>query len=118
MRFKSDSCFARTGGSLNSYDLESEAAEHAVYIKREHGSSMVPYQCSTCGFWHLSPEDRQTNSSVCSFCTDRNGNKKDLYYTERDAFRRAEINMQEKGVALKIYKCPNQEGWHLTKGSR
>lgn len=115
MRFKSDTCFGRTGASLNSYDLEREAAEHARYIKQERGSSMVPYECQRCGFWHLSPSDRQTSSSVCAFCTDRKGVSKDLYFTKPGAERRAEISMREQGVTLKVYRCPHQNGWHLTR---
>jgi len=115
VKFKSDSCFGRGGEPLNSYEQKTEATEHASYIKREHGSSMVPYKCQRCGFWHLSPADRQTTSSVCAFCRDRNGSSKDLYQTKRDAERRAEINRKEKGVALSVYACPHQKGWHLTK---
>ena len=115
MKFKSESCFGRTGDSLNAYDRESEAAEHARYLKRERGSSMVPYRCERCDFWHLSPADRQTSSSVCGFCRDRNGSSKDLYATKRDAERRAEINKSERGIDLAVYKCPHQPGWHLTR---
>ena len=115
MKFKSETCFGRTGASLNAYDVEGEAAEHARYLKLERGRVMVPYQCERCGFWHLSPADRQTSSTVCTFCTDRSGNLKDLYLTRPDAARRAEINMREKGVSLSVYKCPHQKGWHLTR---
>ena len=115
IRFKSETCFGKTGASLNSYDLETEAAEHARYLKNERGSSMVPYGCRRCGFWHLSPADRQTTSTVCAFCRDASGNSKDLYATKGDAERRAEINRAEKSVELAVYKCPHQNGWHLTK---
>lgn len=115
MKFKSETCFSHQGNAINSYEEKSEAAEHARYIKREHGNSMVPYECAKCGFWHLSPADRQTNSTVCGFCRDRNGNHKDLYLTKRDAERRGEINRKEKGVVLNVYACPHQKGWHLTK---
>ncbi len=118
MKFKSETCFGRNGASLNSYDERFEAAEHARYLKHEHGSSMVPYECERCGFWHLSPADRQTSSTVCGFCTDRSGNRKDLYLTKPDALRRAEISKKEKGVTLNVYKCPHQTGWHLTRSTR
>jgi hypothetical protein len=117
MRFKSETCFGRTGASLNAYDLESEAAEHARYLKFERGSVMVPYECDRCGFWHLSPAERQTSSTVCGFCRDRNGGSKDLYATKQDAERRAQISLTEKKVNLSVYKCPHQNGWHLTKGT-
>lgn len=100
---------------MNAYDLESEAAEHARYLKVERGSEMVPYECGRCGFWHLSPAERQTSSTVCGFCRDRSGNSKDLYATKADAERRAEINRLEKSVNLNVYKCPHQKGWHLTR---
>jgi hypothetical protein len=117
MKFKSETCFGRTGASLNAYDEKSEAAEHARYLKKERGSEMVPYECERCGFWHLSPADRQTTSTVCAFCRDRQGNLKDLYLTQRDARRRAEISRVERGVILEIYKCPHQSGWHLTRNT-
>lgn len=100
---------------MNAYDQKSEAAEHARYLRKERGSAMVPYECERCGFWHLSPVERQTSSTVCAVCTDRNGVPKDLYRTKKDASRRAEINRNEKGVALNVYECPHQKGWHLTK---
>ena len=118
MKFKSDTCFGRTGASLNAYDLESEAAEHARYLRKERGSAMVPYSCDRCGFWHLSPADRQTESSVCAFCRDAKGSSKDLYRSKQDAERRAEINRIERGVELNVYRCPHQPGWHLTRNRR
>ncbi len=118
MKFKSETCFGHNGASLNAYDERFEAAENARYLKQQHGSSMVPYECERCGFWHLSPSERQTSSTVCGFCTDRIGNRKDLYLTKPDALRRAEINMREKGISLNVYKCPHQNGWHLTRNTR
>jgi len=115
MRFKSESCFGRTGASLNAYDEKSEATEHARYLKQERGSVMVPYECGRCGSWHLSPQERQTSSTVCGFCRDRSGGSKDLYATKRDTERRSEITRSEKGIELAVYECPYQKGWHLTK---
>ena len=43
------------------------------------------------------------------------GKHKELYETEEAAKTRAEIIEEEQGIKLKVYKCPSQDGWHLTK---
>ena len=41
---------------------------------------------------------------------------KDLYESEADAGKRAAILKKEEGISLTVYKCPYEDGWHLTKG--
>jgi hypothetical protein len=50
------------------------------------------------------------------YCTDSNGKKKE-FETQETALIRAEIIKKEYGIVLKVYKCPNQDGWHLTKNT-
>jgi predicted ATP-binding protein involved in virulence len=49
------------------------------------------------------------------FCTDREDDFKDLYHTQREANRRINIFYKEQRVKLKLYPCPYNCGWHLTK---
>ena len=107
---KSRTCFGKKSGKpLTEYQSESEAYQGASYARENGKKDMVPYQCGECGKWHLSLADRQTPSVYCHSC------RKQLYRTEEDAQRRAEIRREEGEIALSVYKCPHNEGWHLTK---
>ncbi|MDR0453314.1 MAG: hypothetical protein LBH05_00715 [Deferribacteraceae bacterium] len=114
--FKSGCCFKRNGEPLTSFYSEYEAVDGARHVKIEHGTELTPYQCSVCNYWHLSRKDRQTPSKVCKYCVDSHKQPKQLYLTESSAKTRSEILEKEKGTMLKIYKCPYQKGFHLTKG--
>jgi hypothetical protein len=113
---RSNTCFGRTGSPLNEYRYRGDAEKHARFLRTEHGTEFVPYQCGRCGLWHLSPAERQTPSRPCSFCRDHNGHAKDLYASENAAKKRAEIIFRERGIRLKVYRCPSQTGWHLSSG--
>jgi len=115
MTRKSTTCFKKDGEPLSQYSSEYEAKESASHIRQKHGLDLSPYQCSKCGYWHLSPTDRQTPSKECMYCADSHGKHKELYETEAAAKTRAEIIEKEQGIKLKVYKCPEQDGWHLTK---
>jgi len=116
MSRKSDTCFNKLNGRpLSEYYSKSEALESASYTKRKFGQNLIPYKCDSCGFWHLSPKNRQTPSTTCKYCTDRNGNYKELYQSKSDAEKRAKILARENHVKLKVYQCPYSDGWHLTK---
>ena len=115
MTKKSTTCFKKDGEPRSQYSSEYEAEESASHIRKKHGLDISPYQCPKCGYWHLSPTTRQTPSKECTYCTDSNGNRKELYETEEAAKTRAEIIEAEQGIKLKVYKCPEQDGWHLTK---
>ncbi|MDR0307768.1 MAG: hypothetical protein LBI42_13155 [Chitinispirillales bacterium] len=106
---KSSSCFGSNGKPLSVYYSESEADEGAYHVRSEYRLNLSPYQCSRCGYWHLSPGSRQTPSTDCAFCV------KKLYETKAAAEKRAKIIEDEQGTALKVYRCPHQNGWHLTK---
>ncbi|MBN2789121.1 MAG: hypothetical protein JXR69_02915 [Candidatus Delongbacteria bacterium] len=115
MGAKSSTCFSRKGKPLTEYFTELEAEDSASFIRQEHNNNMVPYRCEKCGLWHLAPSDRQTPSRKCRFCTDSKGKPKELYFSKDDAQRRAEILFKEQGVRLKVYECPENDGFHLTK---
>jgi hypothetical protein len=115
MPIKSSTCFKKDGGPLSTYFSEYEANDGASHVKSQYGLNLSPYQCSKCGHWHLSPKERQTPSEECIYCTDSDGKHKELYKTQEAALNRAEIIKEERGIILKVYECPNQDGWHLTK---
>ncbi len=111
---ESDTCFGKISGKpLKYYNSEIKAKEAAEYFRSIYGNEQVPYLCDVCGYWHLSPVDRQTRCRTCS-CLDSNGNPKQLYFTYHDAKKRRNIIAQEKGINLAIYKCDSNEGYHLT----
>jgi len=115
MSYKSELCFKQNGEPKTVYESEFEASDGANYANEIYGNNLVPYYCNSCNYWHLSPSNRMTKSIKCRNCKDRNGNVKDLYETQKDAQRRADILFEEKGILLSIYKCSFSSGWHLTK---
>jgi len=115
MPFKSEICFKKNGEPLSTYTSKTEAVDGAKHANTNYGLDTLPYKCSKCGYWHLSPKSRQTPSKECNYCTDSSGSHKDLYKTEEAAKNRAKIIEKEQGIKLKVYKCPYQNGWHLTK---
>ena len=113
MVFDSDICFKKDGSPLKAYDSEWAANDGAEYVRSRYGNEQVSYKCNKCGYWHLSPKDRQTKNHVSS-CLDSSGKAKATYESEGDAKRRAEILYDEKGVKLKVYRCNDCNYWHLT----
>lgn len=117
MSRKSPSCTAhKSGRPLTEYDTKAEAKAAAGYANKTHqNNDLVPYKCRQCGFWHLSPADRQTPSTSCPVCRGADGKPKDSYLNQDSAHRRADLLRKEQGVTLKVYKCEHGNGWHLTK---
>ena len=113
---KSSTCFKKNGEPLSTYFSKAEADDGASYVNSQYGLDLSPYNCSTCGNWHLSPKDRQTQNTVCAYCIDSYGRHKALYETFEGASKRADIIRKERGITLNVYECPHQAGWHLTKG--
>jgi hypothetical protein len=112
---KSTTCSSSKGRPLTEYPTEAAASEAAAYVAQQHGLDLVPYRCPRCHHWHLSPRERNTPSEHCSFCTGSSGEAKALYRSRRDAARRAQIIGDERGLRLKVYRCPHHQGWHLTR---
>lgn len=120
MNRKSPSCKSnRSGRALNEYDTKAEAKAAARHANQHFaGNDLVPYKCRVCGFWHLSPKDRQTPSETCSKCRGADGTLKAAYTTENDARMRSKHVQKEQGVRLHVYQCEYGNGWHLTKQQR
>ncbi|MBU1669179.1 hypothetical protein KKC13_12230 [bacterium] len=49
------------------------------------------------------------------FCTDSHGNFKDLYFTQKETQQKINLLYKEQRIKLKLYPCPYDCGWHLTK---
>lgn len=112
---KSKTCQTKTGKFLSEYEIEADAWSAAEYEGKLRNIDLVPYLCSKCSRWHLSPKNRITPSRKCSYCSGRDRKPKESYRSKADAARRAEIIHQETGQSLKMYECKRGEGWHLTK---
>ena len=116
MNKKSKTCVGKkTGEPLTEYDSRKDAQEGANYANSKFRSNLAPYQCDTCGKWHLSPKNRMTPSETCRFCKGANGKPKESYRSRRDAQRRADILREEQGVSLTVYQCEHSDAWHLTR---
>ena len=59
------------------------------------------------------PQLKVAYVSSCK-CTGRNGQKKTLYLSERDAVDQADYAMIERDTRLSVYPCPYGKGHHLT----
>ena len=106
----SHSCVGKQSGKgLREYGSKAMAEKGADHAYYEYGTDLEPYKCRYCECWHLSPRNRQTPNVYCAFCN------KNLYGSKEDAERRSEITCEEFDVQLDIYKCPLNDGWHLTK---
>jgi hypothetical protein len=115
MPYKSEICFKKDGEPLSTYLSEDDAINGADHVRINYGNHLLPYECSRCGYWHLSPKERHTPSKTCRYCQDSMGGSKELYETREDAERRAKIITKEQGIRLKVYPCDYQAGWHLTR---
>ncbi|MFT5368454.1 MAG: hypothetical protein ACI8V2_003420 [Candidatus Latescibacterota bacterium] len=119
MSLKSQTCFGtKSAKPLTEYDSKQEAQEGADYANKTYQQNLVPYQCDTCGLWHLALGNRQTPSKPCHHCTGTDGRFKEAYLSKEDAQKRATILHQEQGVVLGVYACEHGNGWHLTKETK
>jgi len=57
------------------------------------------------------------NLRKCEFCRSKDGKYKDIYETLQLALDTAVFIEKIRGIYLNIYKCPNGNGWHLTKNN-
>ena len=111
--FDSDICKKKDGTSLKSYETEFEANLAIEYVKNRYGNDQVAYKCSTCNYWHLSPQERQTPNHR-SYCLDSNGKTKQAYPTYESAEMRAKIIYEERQERLYVYHCEQCGEYHLT----
>lgn len=105
---KSKTCLKKDRTPKAEYYSEAEAERAAKYVKERYENDVVPYKCDECQWWHLCPKDRHPPHEWCKSCG------KNLYYSEDDAQKRADIIYEEQEIPLKVYPCEYDEGWHLT----
>jgi len=77
-----------------------------------HSLQLAPYQCRSCGYWHLGVVNARLQ---CMQCTDSGLFLKDLYASRAEAQSTADYLRKERKIQLYPYKCPHSNGWHLTK---
>jgi hypothetical protein len=53
----------------------------------------------------------------CEYCKGKDGNPKDIYETFQSAVDTAKHIEESRGIFLSIYRCPQNNGWHLTKNN-
>jgi len=113
---KSKTCVGKVSKKpLTEYRSEADAERGAAWARDAYGRDLSPYRCSRCNRWHLAPTSRRTPSYDCGYCTGADGRYKATYGSSEDAERRADILRDERGVDLRVYPCPHDDGWHLTK---
>lgn len=111
---KSETCVSKNGKPLSEYSSYQEAFDSAGFQKSNNGIELVPYNCSKCGKYHLKPKEFfcEKKTNTCG-CKDHNGKTKDLYATQFDAEKMANIR-KAAGIELFVYECPQRLGFHLT----
>ena len=103
-----NTCVSRQGRRLSPYPNHASAEQGALLALLKYKSRMVPYRCTHCSSWHLTPANRHTPCHYCESCG------KQAYESEVCAERRARLLEQEKRTWLRVYECPHGDGWHLT----
>ena len=58
-------------------------------------------------------KEKRLQKGCC--CLDAMGIPKNLYLDRADALRVREVLEKEQKIALKLYPCPREQGWHLSK---
>ena len=53
----------------------------------------------------------------CGYCRGKDGKPKDIYETFQLAVDTVKHIKENRGIFLNIYKCPQNNGWHLTKNN-
>ena len=117
MASKSTTCMSKQGEPLTEYEFAFQAEDAADYINTIYGNDLIPYDCTKCRYWHLTPKSRHTPSRTCDYCTSASGEPKTLYETRKGADRRANILAEQGAPILRVYECPHDNGWHLTSSS-
>lgn len=57
---RSATCYGVASGTpLMEYETYEDAEEGASYVSNRYGNDMVPYECTLCYLWHLSPRKEE-----------------------------------------------------------
>ena len=109
---RSTTCKGNNGQYLEEYHSQTAAAIASEEIQKTYGNTLTPFQCRSCGYWHLGAVNTRLQ---CMLCTDSGLFLKDLYASREEALSTAAYIRRERKVHLYPYKCPHTNGWHLTK---
>src|SRR5687767_2456829 len=112
---RSNTCKGPNNQFLEEYHSQTEASIAAEELQKLYGKSLSPYQCRTCGYWHLSSVNSRKQ---CHLCMDSSLFHKDIYSTREEAEKTALWLRKEKKVQVYPYRCPHGSGWHLTKTAK
>ncbi|MEI6893864.1 MAG: hypothetical protein V5789_04350 [Colwellia sp.] len=58
-----------------------------------------------------------STGELCDVCTDSEGNLKSTYESKGSAKLTVDYIEATEGKKLRIYECPQEKGWHLTKST-
>jgi len=89
-------------------------AEMLAYLNLTQKSELVAYAEQV----NRQFQDRaltDTINEVCH-CSDAKGIPKIFYMTASEAERVKKYVLEQRGTVLKVYPCPTEDGWHLSKG--
>ena len=95
---------------------QSDALSTLTRLKNNQHEDLIPYELYIYRPLEVFPKLRSAQSNKCDCCTDRNGKPKKTYSTQNQAETFADSIYSEQRVNLKVYRCRNEVGWHLTKG--
>ena len=109
---RSTTCKGNNGQYLEEYHSQTAASIAAEEIQKAYGNKLSPFQCRSCGYWHLGVVSTRLQ---CMLCTDGGLFLKDLYASKEEAQSTASWLRKERKIELYPYKCPHSNGWHLTK---
>jgi hypothetical protein len=106
----------RFGDMLEQYlplhfnECEAYSAEYS-----DRNQHIDTYESNKYDLEHLIPKNQINQSRKHDCCTGSDGEPKQTYSTKSEAHTEADYIYYEREVDLKVYKCRNGDGWHLTK---
>ena len=109
---RSTTCKGNNEQYLEEYLSQTSAEIAAEETQLKYGHKLTPFQCRSCGYWHLGVVNTRQQ---CLLCTDSGLFLKDLYASKGEAQSTAAWLRRERKIQLYPYKCPHSNGWHLTK---
>ncbi len=104
-----------SGKPLSAFDKKRDARKEGRRVRKTYHQWMYVYRCEKCDKFHLAPRSGKirVKHNACS-CTDSKGASKALYMNWRSARKQLKKSQQEQNIKLRIYRCPERHGWHLT----
>ncbi len=93
--------------------FEQSIIESAELYAAENSGNYYSKNIADYGF-SISPQVRMISSKKCDKCTGEDGVPKNIYRTMHEACEIADFIYCKRGIALKVYNCREENGWHLT----